>query len=344
MQLGIIGLERCGKTTLFEALTRSESDPAKKAEDRIGTISVPDSRVDVLSDMYKPKKTIFAQIQYVLPGGRENRSKSKGAEGIWNPVRTCDALIHVVRNFTEPGGDAPDPVSDFAKLDQELAFADLMVVEKRLERIELDKKRGKKVDDEELGLLQTCLEILEAEKPLRSNPEIASAPKLRGFTFVSAKPTLVVFNNDEEDKNLPDLGGALDGEHCIAVRAKLEAELAQMDAAEAEVFLEEYGIRTAARDRMIRQSYDLLGKISFFTVGEDEVRAWTIGRETEAVDAAEVIHSDIKRGFIRAELVAYDDLIEAGSYNEAKKAAKVRLEGKTYIVQDGDKINFRFNV
>lgn len=342
MQLGIIGLERCGKTTLFEALTQSESDPARKGEVRIGTINVPDDRVDILSKMYNPRKTIYAQIQYVLPGARDAQAKS--ADAIWNPVRTCDALIHVVRNFEDMGGEAPDPAKDFSKLDQELVFADLIVVEKRLERLELDAKRGKKVDPEELDLLKACHELLENDKPIRTNPDLAAAPKLRGFTFVSAKPTLIVFNNDEGDEAMPEVPGLGEHESCMVVRGKLEAELAMMDPEEAEVFLEEYGVTSTARDRMIRRSYELLGKMSFFTVGEDEVRAWTISRETQAVDAADVIHSDIKRGFIRAETLAYQDLIDTGSYAEAKKAAKVRLEGKTYIVADGDIINFRFNV
>ncbi|MBI9075330.1 MAG: redox-regulated ATPase YchF [Desulfatibacillum sp.] len=342
MQLGIIGLERCGKTTLFEALTQSETDVARKGEVRIGTINVPDERVDILSKMYNPRKTIYAQIQYVLPGARDAQAKSTDA--IWNPVRTCDALIHVVRNFQDQGGEDPNPSKDFSRLDQELVFADLVVVEKRLERMELDSKRGKKVDTEEQDLLKACLELLEQEKPIRTNPELAAAPKLRGFTFVSAKPTLIVFNNDESDDAMPQVSGLGESEICMVVRGKLEAELGLMDPEEAQVFLEEYGVKTTARDRMIRKSYELLGQISFFTVGEDEVRAWTITRATQAVDAADVIHSDIKRGFIRAETLGYQDLIDTGSYVEAKKAAKVRLEGKTYIVADGDIINFRFNV
>lgn len=186
--------------------------------------------------------------------------------------------------------------------------------------------------------------MLEQEKPLRHNPELASARQLKGFTFLSGKPMLILFNNPEDDESLPETGDILAGEKFLAIRGGLEHELAQMDDDEAKEYLTEYGISTSAMDRMISLSYELLGLISFFTVGPDEVRAWTIKKDTLAVDAAEVIHSDIKKGFIRAEVVAYDDLMEAGSYKDARQKGTVRLEGKTYPVQDGDIIEFRFNV
>ena len=218
------------------------------------------------------------------------------------------------------------------------------MVEKRLERFVLDQKRGKKPNPEEQQLIQRCAAILNQEKPLRHFPEVAGAHVLRGYAFLSAKPCLVLFNNEDEDESLPDLGPWADQETCAAVRGKLEQELGQMDPEEAREFMAEFDIRDLAMDRMITASYALLGLMSFFTVGEDEVRAWTIRRGTAAVDAAEVIHSDIKKGFIRAEVLAYDDLMAAGSYAEARKLGTVRLEGKTYEVKDGDIINFRFNV
>jgi GTP-binding protein YchF len=345
MKLGIIGLPGAGKTTLFEALTKiSLDDAAHKPEDRLGTIKVPDERVDRLSVMYKPRKTIFAQIEYLLPYIPPQKPGQRGDEAAWTTVRTCDAIIHVLRNFKDFGGEMPTPLDDFARLNEEMIFADLLVVEKRLERLELDKKRGKKADPEEIKLLNECKDILEKEQPLRHNPDLAAAPELRGFTFLSGKPMLIVFNNDEDDENLPDTKDSLAAEKFLALRGRLELELSQMAEDEAREYLAEYNITTSAMDMMITLSYELLGLISFFTVGEDEVRAWTIRSDTLAVDAAEVIHSDIKKGFIRAEVVAYNDLMEAGSYKEARTKGTVRLEGKTYPVQDGDIIEFRFNV
>ena len=345
MKLGIIGLPGTGKSTLFEALTKIVMDEAShKPEDRLGTIKVPDERVDRLSSMYNPKKTIFAQVEYLLPYIPMQKPGQKGDEAAWSTVRTSDALIHVVRNFKGFGNEPATPLEDFATVNEEMIFTDLLVVEKRIERLGLDQKRGKKTDPEELRLLAACKEMLEQEKPLRYNPELASAPQLRGFTFLSGKPMLILFNNDDDDEGLPEIGVALCKEKYLPIRGRLEHELAQMEEDEAREYSEEFNITTSAMDRMIFLSYELLGLISFFTVGPDEVRAWTIRKNTQAVDAAEVIHSDIKKGFIRAEVVAYDDLMEAGSYKDARQKGTVRLEGKTYAVQDGDIIEFRFNV
>ncbi|RPH52349.1 MAG: redox-regulated ATPase YchF [Desulfobacteraceae bacterium] len=344
MKLGITGLSAAGKSTVFEALTQNVQEEGHKVENRVGTIEVPDSRVKVLSDMYKPVKTIFAKIEYYLPAIHTQKSEAKKEQNIWTPVRDCDALIHVVRNFSGYGLEVPTPYKDFFNLDQELILADLVTVEKRIERIEADKKRGKKTDQEEFTLLMTCLENLEKEIPLRRIQEIASAQVLKGFAFVSAKPVLVLFNNNDDDSGLPEAQDLIIREECMVIRGKLEQELSRMSPEEAGDFLTEYGIKESARERVIKKSYELLGLISFFTVGEDEVRAWTIKKETKALDAAEVIHSDIKKGFIRAEVVSYNDLMDAGTYPEARKRGTVRLEGKTYLVQDGDIINFRFNV
>ena len=345
MKLGIIGLPGAGKSTLFEAMTKIVLDEtAHKPEDRLGTIKVPDERVDRLSTMYSPQKTIYAQVEYLLPYIPMQKPGQKGDETAWTAVRTCDALIHVVRNFKGFGEEAATPLQDFDKINEEMIFADLLVVEKRLERLGLDQKRGKKPDPEELRLLAQCREILEKEKPLRHNPELAAAPQLRGFTFLSGKPMLILFNNEDDEKAMPMIGNTLADEKSFAIRGRLEHELVQMDAGEAKEYLAAYNISTSAMDRMIFLSYELLGLISFFTVGPDEVRAWTIKKDTPAVEAAEVIHSDIKKGFIRAEVVAYKDLMEAGSYKDARQKGTVRLEGKTYGVQDGDIIEFRFNV
>jgi GTP-binding protein YchF len=341
MKLGIIGLPRAGKSTLFDALTKSISGSEHKGEDRIAAIRVPDERVDALSRMFQPQKTIYAQVEYFLPGFKKDGSKEQSA---WTSARDCDALLHVIRNHAAYGFEKQSPLEDFIKMDQELILADLLVVEKRLERIELDEKRGKKADQEEKALLIQCLESLEKEIPLRKKLDLSTAPKLKGFTFLSAKPVLVLFNNEDDDDRMPDTKDLIAEEVCQVVRGKLEQELAQMAPEEAAEFLSEFNIPASAMDRIIRQSYALLNLISFFTTISDEVRAWTIKRGTPALDAAEVIHSDMKKGFIRAEVVSFQDLMGAGNYAEAKKRGTVRLEGKTYEVQDGDVIQFRFNI
>ncbi len=343
MKLGIIGLQGSGKTTIFEALTKNFQQSGAKAEDRIGTIQVPDERVDSLSRHYNPRKTIYAQVEYFLPGATV---KSAGASdtGSWANARDCDALIHCVRNFNAYGLEPASPAADFTALDQDIILADFMVASKRLERMELDAKRGKKIQPEEISLLKDCLTHLENSEPLRHYPELATAHILRGFAFLSAKPILTLFNNEDNDDGLPGVADAVDLKDGLVIRGKLEQELSQMSEEEALEFLEEFNITASATDRVVKRSYEILGLVSFFTVGEDEVRAWTINKDTPAVDAAEVIHSDIKQGFIRAEVLHYDDLMEAGTYAEARKKGTVRLEGKTYPVKNGDIINFRFNV
>jgi len=344
MKLGIVGLPGSGKKTIFEALTRAASETGHKGETRIGTIRVPDNRVDNLSSMYLPQKTIFAQVEYFLPAPA-GAHKEKGSDHpVWTAVRDADALILIIRNFSGYGLKAPTPYEDYLAFNQEMILADLITVENRLERLEADQKRGKSVLPDEHRLLQECRQTLEKEIPLRSIPELATAPYLRGYAFVSAKPMLILFNNDDENNTLPEIENLAGREKFALIKGKLEHELSQMSEAEAKDFLLEFNITASAMDRIIRLSYELLGLISFFTVGQDEVRAWTITNGTGAPDAAGVIHSDFKKGFIRAEVVSYEDLMAAGAYHEARKKGAVRLEGKTYIVQDGDIINFRFNV
>lgn len=344
MKLGIIGLAGSGKTTVFEALTRDFSSPGARTETRIGTIHVPDGRIDILSDMYRPQKTIYAQVEYLLPGKGEQKKVGSEDDALMRAVRDTDALIHVVRNFAAYGMEAPDPGNDFLLLDQELMQTDFNVVKKRLERMETESKKGRPVDKEEQKQLRECEKALEQEIPLRMFPEISRSRLLRGYGLMSAKPTLVLFNNTDEDEALPDKEDIAAKETCRVIRGKLEHELAQMPAEDAAELLEEFNIAASATDRVIRASYEILGLISFFTVGEDEVRAWTIRKNTPALEAAGVIHSDIQKGFIRAEVVSYEDLMAAGSMAGARKNATLRLEGKTYEVADGDIINFRFNV
>jgi GTP-binding protein YchF len=341
MKLGIIGCPQSGKKTIFEALTKTQVDTAQRKETRMGMVTVPDERVGVLADMYNPQKTIHARVEYLLPAPAENVKESAKEQSIWTQARDCDALIHVVRNFKSYGTEAPTPEKDMQSIDEELIFSDLVVVEKRLERLELDQKRGKKPSAEEAALLKKCHAQLNQDKPLRDIPELAVAHVLRGFAFLSAKPMLILANNDDGDHGRPQW---LPADNGLMVRGKLEQELSLMEPEEAEAFLEDFGITTSAMDRVIARSYALLGLISFFTVGEDEVRAWTIRRHTPAQESAGEIHSDIQKGFIRAEVLAYADLISAGSYGNARKQGTVRLEGKAYEVKDGDIINFRFNV
>jgi len=339
MKLGIVGLPGAGKSTIFEALTKNFLIDGRKEESRISALRVPDERVDVLSRMFSPRKTIYAQVEYFLPGASDHQK-----DNVWTKTRDCDALIHVIRNFQDYGMEAALPSQDFIRLDQELILSDLVVVEKRLERLELDRKRGIKIDQEEFSLLNECRKILEGEKPLRKYSDLSTAPALKGYAFLSAKPMLVLFNNEDEDDKAPQAAELTSPENRMVVRGRLEHELAQLTEEEAEEFLTAFGITDSAMDRVIKRSYELLGLISFFTVVNNEVRAWTLTHGTEALDAAGVIHTDMKKGFIRAEVVSYSDLMDAGSYKEARNRGTVRLEGKTCVVQDGDIIHFRFNV
>jgi GTP-binding protein YchF len=343
MKLGIIGASQAGKATVFSALTgaRGDSDArSAKKDNRIASVKVMDERIDYLSNMYKPKKTTYASVEYLLPSD----SGSGSDNAIWSQARVCDALIHVVRNFPDFTGARPDSEKEFRKLEEEMVLNDLVVVEKRLERIEADLKRGKKPDEEEHRLVLACKGLLEKGMALRTNPEIAASPLLKGFTFLSAKPQLVIINNDDDNEALPEWVINFPDMAIQAMRGRLEMEIAAMSEEDAEIFRAEYSIKESALDRVISESYRILNLISFFTTGEDEVKAWTIKRDTIALEAAGEIHSDIQKGFIRAEVLAYDDLIKYGTVKDAKAAGRVRLEGKEYVVSDGDIINYRFNV
>lgn len=343
MKIGILGLDQSGKKTIFESVIQTTLTPDGNLEDRLATITVPDERIDWLSSLYRPRKTTYAAVTYQLPGMRTRQGKKD--EGLaWASLRDCDALIHIVRNFSLHGLPAPSLEESFLELERELIFADLLVVEKRLERLEADMSRNREVNREEMDQLLRCRVLLEEELPLRRDRELASSPLLKGYAFLTARPCLVVLNNEDDSPEPPQLGGRLTEETMLVIRGRLEREIALLSAEERTEFLNEYGIGDIAVDRLIRASYRLLGLISFFTVGEDEVRAWTIREGDSALEAAEAIHSDIRKGFIRAETVSWADLEGAGSYAEARRLGKVRLEGKTYTVKDGDIMDFRFNV
>jgi GTP-binding protein YchF len=350
MKIGIVGFPKAGKTTLFNALTGLQAtttgyaDPGKP---NLGTIKVPDPRVDRLSEIYEPRKTTYAEVVFVdLPG-----AIGEAAAGALTPativqMRDADALVQVVRAFDQSAtGAAPAPRRDIENFRSELILADLAVIEKRLER--LAKEKGK---ERELALLQRCKHELDAEQPLRRSE--FSADELRdlsGFGLLSRVPLLVVLNVTEARaaERLPaDVAQALerDGVRGLVVCGQLEMEIANLDPADRAPFLAELGLQESARDRLISTAFALLDLISFLTTGADEVRAWPIRRGTTAAKAAGKIHSDIERGFIRAEVVHYDDFIALGSDAKCREAGKLRLEGKDYVMRDGDIVHFRFNV
>lgn len=356
MRLGIIGLPQSGKTTLFNALTRG-TQPTSPASGRIevhtAVVDVPDPRVDRLSAMFKPKKTIYAKVTYADIAGLDGSAGKSGISGVLlNQLTQMDGLIHVVRCFEDDmvphPQDTIDPIRDLATMDSEFILNDLIAVERKLERLAEERKKGagrdKSIIERETALFERFQAALSAETPLRDVDITAEEEKtLSGFGFLSRKPILIVLNLSEGQRS-PEIPYAHQHSQIVALQARLEADIAQLPPDEAQVFLAEYGIEEPSLNRMIRLSYDLLGLQSFFTVGPDEVRAWTVQRGATAPEAAGVIHTDLQKGFIRAEVAAYDDLITLGGLNEAKTHGRLRLEGKEYIVKDGDILNIRFNL
>jgi GTP-binding protein YchF len=358
MKAGIIGLASVGKSTLFQLLTGAgAAPPAGRPGARVGIARVPDPRVEALASMYKPKKKTPATVEYVdVPGV----AKGEGALLVDLPaLRDVDALVHVVRAFASDSVPHPDgsidPARDAQMLELELILADLGAVERRLEKLEANiKKANKQEDVAERVLFQKLKQTLEAEQPLR---ELALSDeerrRLRHYSLLSAKPLLLVVNLGEGDVRdvqrtlerlaLQPLGERPNVALC-PVSATIEAEIAQLQPEDARAFMDDLGLAQPGLDRVIQSSYALLGLISFLTAGEDECRAWTIRNGTRAQQAAGVIHSDIERGFIRAEVVAFDELLAAGGIAACRDKGTLRLEGKDYVVRDGDVINFRFNV
>ncbi len=358
MKVAIIGLASTGKSTLFQLLTGAAAQPpAGRPEPRLGMARVPDSRVETLAGMYRPKKTTHATVEYVdVPGV----AKGEGAALVDLPaLRGIDALVHVVRAFESdlvphPDGSI-DPLRDAKMLDLELILADLSTVDKRLERLEANIKKANRAEDgAERAVFLKMKEALEAERPLRElDLPDEDRRRLRGYSFLSEKPVLLVLNLGEgavreAAAEVERLGLTAFAERpglgLCPVSAPIEAEMAELTPDDARSFREDLGLKEPGLDRVIRTSYALLGLISFLTAGEDECRAWTIRKGTRAQQAAGTIHSDIERGFIRAETVAFADLVAAGSVAACRDKGTLRLEGKEYVVQDGDVINFRFNV
>jgi hypothetical protein len=355
MQTGIIGLPQVGKTSLFRILTRARVESrTQPGQAHVGIARVPDARVTKLAELFKPKKITFATIEYVDIGGLQKDREKNSASLV--PLREADALAHVVRVFDDPAIPHPsgsiDAMRDIDSIEIELMLTDLEQATRRLERVEKDLKKKKDPQIElEQSVLLRCRAALEAEKPLREmdfKPEEKKA--VTGFTFLTQKPMLYVLNLGEDE--VSDLDRAIEKHKLeklttkpqtavVPFCGKIEAELAELPDAEAAEMMKAYGIAESGRDRLIQATYRLLGLISFLTCGEPECRAWTIERGMTAQKAAGAIHSDIEKNFIKAEVVRWQDLLAAGSFAVAKERGQFRLEGKEYIVQDGDVILFR---
>lgn len=358
MKLGIIGLPGAGKTTIFNALTGDSAPAGRSVGGRFDVITavvdVPDARVDKLAEHYRPKKITYAKVTYADVAGLQKGIGESGALSgpIINHLSGLDGFLHVVRAFESaqfPHPDGPvDPQRDLAALDTELLLIDLMVVEARIERLDEGLKKGaikeRTAAQVELALFERLQHALSDEIPLRHLDLNEEEHKtLRGYGLLTLKPVLVVLNigDDQDELTLPY---NFNNSVVVNLRGKLEAELAQLDEEDLLLFMNEYGIEERGLARTIALSYDLLGLQSFFTVGEDEVRAWTIPAGATALEAAATIHTDLAKGFIRAEVIPYDVLLQLGSMSAARTAGKLQLEGKQYVVQDGDIVHVKFNL
>ena len=355
MQTGIIGLGQTGKTSLFRILTRVRVDAhSAPNQTHVGIARVPDERVAKLAEVFKPKKVTYATVEYVDIGGLQKDREKNAASLV--PLREADALAHVVRLFENPAvphpGGSIDAMRDIESVEIELMLHDLEQASKRIERVEKDLKKKKDTPLEaELQVLLHCRQALESEKPLRElefRPD--EAKMLTGFLFLTRKPMLYVLNLGDEEA--PEIDRVVEKYHLekqasktqtavVPFCGKIEAELAELDDTETREMMSAYGLKESGRDRLIQASYRLLGLISFLTCGEPECRAWTIERGMNAQKAAGAIHSDIEKNFIKAEVVNWEDLLKAGSFAAARERAQVRLEGKDYVVKDGDVILFR---
>src|SRR6186997_1365475 len=366
MQIAIVGLAGSGKTTVFNTLTRGHAETGGYGGVtlNVGVVKVPDARLDRLAEIFKPKKIVQADVTYVdLPAPPASSEGWVGAEELpaehLARLRDSDALIHVLRAWDSAASPHPagsvDPARDLEQLDLEFILADLAMIDRRLERLRGSGRRGtpaeREANDREEAILARLKPALEDGRPIRDEPLDGDEEKaLRGFRFLTQKPVLVLLNVGEADiAQAPALAEAIrasyDHRHALvdALSARIEMELGELEPDEAAVFMEELGLSESSLDRVIALSYRLVGLISFLTAGPDEVRAWPIRGGSSAVDAAAAIHTDLARGFIRAEVVAYEDLLRLHSMAEARKAGRLRSEGKTYVVHDGDVVEILFS-
>lgn len=364
MKIGIVGLPNVGKSTLFNALTRAEAGaenyPFCTIDPNVGIVSVPDKRLEVLNDMYQPKKKTPTVIEFVDIAGLV-KGASEG-EGLGNQflghIREVESIAQVVRCFTDSNVSHVDgsinPVRDIETINIELIMADLTTVEKRIQKTEKAAKSGDKLYLEELEVLKKLKSVLEEGKSVRQvNLNEKAQQLVKELQLLSAKPIIYIANIDENEVGIEEENQLVrevreyvsgEGARVVTISARIEADIAQLDEDEAAEFLNELGIKESGLNRVIRAGYELLGLITFFTAGEPEVRAWTVRCGSTAPEAAGKIHTDMQRGFIRAEVVCYKDLINAGSMSKAREEGLLRLEGKDYIINDGDVCYFRFNV
>ncbi|MEK6304562.1 MAG: redox-regulated ATPase YchF [Acidobacteriota bacterium] len=353
MKVGLVGFAGSGKTTIFNALTGLSAEVGgygAREKANIGVIKVPDQRVDRLGDLYNPKKKTYAEISFVDVAGPPAEAAEHAQSGL-DPklvqhMREADALVHVIQAFENPMIlEPPDPARDIRAFDDELILTDLVQIENRIARLKKEKDSARETDL--MNRLKTALENESLLRDLDLAPEELAL--MAGFRFLSLKPLLVLVNQGEEaagQEVTPDVRSLAESKKLsvLAMSGKVENEIAELAPEEQREFLKDLGIDEPARDRFIRAAYSLLDLISFLTSGEDECRAWSIKRGTIAHRAAGVIHSDIERGFIRAEVTRFEDLIELGSEARCREHGKLKLEGKEYVVQDGDVVHFRFNV
>ena len=365
MELGVVGLPNVGKSTLFNAITKAGAESANypfcTIEPNVGVVAVPDERLDVLGKMYNTQKITPASLKFVDIAGLV-KGASKG-EGLGNKflanIRECDAILHVVRcfsdaNVTHVEGNV-DPVRDIETINLELSLADLESVNKQIEKTAKRAKQNDKQAIFELSVLQKLQQCLDSGK-MAKTLEFSKDEKdfVKSLFLITTKPVIYACNIDEKDISTPEEQLPLvqtvkeiakqDGSEVLVVSAKVEQELTELDDDERKLFLEDLGLAESGLDKVIRLGYKMLGQISFLTAGEKEVRAWTIQKGTKAPGAAGKIHTDFEKGFIKAEVVSYSDLVSAGGYVQAREAGKVRIEGKDYVVEDGDVMLFRFNV
>lgn len=355
MRLGIIGLPQSGKTTVFNALTRGDqpvTTSGGRFEVHTAVVDVPDPRVDRLVELAKPQKTIYAKVTYADIAGLEGNASGGISGQLLNQLSQMDGFLHVVRCFEDPSlpyqSGSVDARRDIVAMDAELLLNDLIAVERKIERLMDERKKGagrdKGLIEREIALFERMQAVLSAEQPLRDQEFNADDERiLAGFGLLTRKPMLVVLNLGE-GQPAPDISYPHQRSAIVPLQGKLEMEIAQLSPEEAQPFLEEYGIEEPGLNRMIHVSYDLLGLISFFTIGPDEVRAWTVLRGANAYTAAGEIHTDLQRGFIRAEVIAWDELLALGGLSEARAKGKLRLEGKDYVLKDGEIMHIRFNV